>query len=87
MLRRVLFSKKPALVPEGTKVEPLEAEVSFSKFDAERLAKYREVCGWKRDDVPLTWPHVMASQLHLGLLSSPRFPVRLLGLVQWAHRG
>jgi hypothetical protein len=86
VLRRVLFSKKPALVPEGTKVEPLEAEVSFSKFDAERLAKYREVCGWKRDDVPLTWPHVMASQLHLGLLSSPRFPVRLLGLVHLANR-
>lgn len=86
LLTRVVWSGKPALVPDGAKVEPLEAEVSFPTFDPARLAKYREVCGWKRDDVPLTWPHVMASELHLDLLSCPKFPVKLLGLVHLANR-
>lgn len=86
LLTRVLFSGKPSLVPEGREVEPLEASTGPMRIDPTRLRAYREVTGWPREEVPLTFPHVMASALHLDLLSSPRFPVRLLGLVHLSNR-
>jgi acyl dehydratase len=36
--------------------------------------------------MPPTWPHVLATPLHLRMLASDAFPVRMLGLVHLAQR-
>lgn len=47
-----------------------------------RLARFRAVCGVTDASVlPLTWPQVLAGALHGALLSDPRVPFPLLGLV------
>jgi MaoC like domain len=56
------------------------------RIDGSHLRKYREVCGFSGDDVPVTYPHLLASGLHLGMLTSAQFPVRLLGLVHVGNR-
>ena len=80
-LLRVVFSRKSALVGSGQQVGRLEAHLGPVTLGGPRLEQYRAVCGFLPGGVPLTWPHVLVSGLHLDMLSSPRFPVRLLGLV------
>jgi acyl dehydratase len=51
---------------------------------AERLARYRRVCGFPDDEggaVPATFPHLLAFPLALRLMTSPAFPAPVLGLV------
>lgn len=60
----------------------LEATVSGVQVDAVTLRAYREVCGFKRgDSLPLTYPQVLASPLHLAVFSHPGFPFAPLGIV------
>lgn len=54
---------------EGVVVEPT------------RLAAYREVCGFRGDSVPATYPHVLAFPLHLAVLTDPSFPFPAIGTV------
>lgn len=35
--------------------------------------------------MPLTWPHVLATGLHLRMLLDPAFPVRVAGLIHLGH--
>ncbi|HZU59990.1 MAG TPA: MaoC/PaaZ C-terminal domain-containing protein, partial [Solirubrobacteraceae bacterium] len=50
--------------------------------DRERLASYDRVCGFPlRDQLPCTYPHVLAFPLHLQLMTDPAFPFPALGLV------
>jgi acyl dehydratase len=52
-------------------------------LNGERLARYREVCGYGSADtsVPPTYLHVVAFPLHLVLMTAHDFPFRALGLV------
>lgn len=46
------------------------------------LERYRAVCGFDADGfLPLTYPQVLATPLHLGLLGLPDFPYSVLGTV------
>ncbi|MBL8937337.1 MAG: hypothetical protein JNM69_22445 [Archangium sp.] len=84
---QALRSRKPALVPAGVTVPRLDATWAEVRVDAENLEQYRALCGFAGGEtLPLPYPHVMASALHLALLSSPGFPVRLLGLVHLSNR-
>jgi acyl dehydratase len=57
------------------------------EVDRERLAAYDRVCGFSlRDELPCTYPHVLAFPLHLTLLTDPSFPFPALGLVHIANR-
>jgi acyl dehydratase len=79
---RALAARKPASLPPGGEVPVLEARDVRRASDPRRLGAYRELCGFPPDGaLPLTWPHVLAAPLQLAVLSSPAFPVRLLGLV------
>jgi acyl dehydratase len=50
--------------------------------DRERLYAYDRVCGFPvRDQLPCTFPHVVAFPLHLQLMTDPAFPFPALGLV------
>lgn len=84
---RVALSRKPRLVPAGVAVPRLDAQWTDVCVDAERLRAYRALCGFGDDaGLPITFPHVMVSSMHLALLASPGFPVRLLGLVHLSNR-
>jgi acyl dehydratase len=50
--------------------------------EPERLARFRAVCGFAdASALPITWPQVVAGALHGALLSDPRVPFPLMGLV------
>jgi acyl dehydratase len=52
------------------------------RTDRARLAAYDRVCGFPlRDQLPPTYPHILAFPLHLRLMTDPTFPFPALGLV------
>jgi acyl dehydratase len=56
-------------------------------IDRERLSAYDRVCGFPlRDQLPATYPHILAFPLHLQLMTDPVFPFPALGLVHIANR-
>jgi acyl dehydratase len=51
------------------------------------LADYARVCGFPLGDaLPLTYPHVLAFPLQIGLMAARSFPLPLPGLVHVANR-
>jgi hypothetical protein len=84
---RVLAAQHPPHLPAGSVLPRLEARLTRIRIDTGQLARYRDLCGVPRagEHLPLAFPHVAATPLHLALLSSPGFPVRLLGLVHVAN--
>lgn len=80
---RVLAAQRPPQLADGAVLSRIEARQTRVAVDVSQLARYREVCGAQRDPahLPVAFPHLLATPLQLALLSSPAFPVRLLGLV------
>lgn len=79
---KVLIARRPALVAEGREVPTIEARIEGLAVNDGHLRGYRRVCGFAADGrLPLTYPHVLAMPLHMAMLTSDAFPVRLLGLV------
>lgn len=71
--------RKPKGVP---KLPELGVTVHNVRVSGEQLSQYREVCGFPDSHhLPITFPHVMAAALHLQLMTHPKFPLPLLGLV------
>ncbi|MCS6947110.1 MAG: hypothetical protein NZM12_05810, partial [Steroidobacteraceae bacterium] len=84
---RVLLARKPAWVRDGATVPPISAVLRRLRVDRSHLRAYRELCGYDADgQLPLPYPHVLAAALHLAVLASDAFPVRLLGLVHIRNR-
>lgn len=53
--------------------------------DRDEVARYARVCAFTlRDELPVTYPHVMSFPLQLALMASASFPFPLLGLVHIA---
>ena len=58
-----------------------------AELERNRVADYAHVCGFVlRNDVPGTYPHVLAFPLHLDLMTDRSFPFSVLGLVHIANR-
>jgi acyl dehydratase len=77
----VIGSRRPttAVLPH------LAIRVRGHRLQPVSLAGYREVCGFDRaDEVPITYPHVVAFPMHLALFSDPRFPFGAMGLLHVA---
>ena len=73
-------------MPAGGAVPRLEGRVTAVRARGGQLARYREVCGFADDGcLPITYPHVLAMPLQFAILTHPRFPVRLMGLVHLAN--
>jgi len=57
------------------------------EVDREHLAAYDRVCGFRlRDELPATYPHIVAFPLAMELLTDTSFPFPAMGLVHIANR-
>ncbi len=75
-----LVRGRPGELPD----ERREREV---EIDQDHLAEYDRVCGLRlSEQLPPTYPHVLAFPLSMELMTSRRFPFPLLGLVHVANR-
>lgn len=71
--------RKPA---PDVSIPPLETGLASLRADAKLLAAYNAVCGFTPGEtLPITYPQVMATPLHMHLMNQPGFPLPLLGLV------
>src|SRR5688572_6629136 len=71
---------RPVTLPAGT---------SSGEFavDLEHLMAYQQVCGFRKSEIlPATYPHVLAFDLALGLMTRPDFPFPVIGLVHIGNR-
>lgn len=58
-----------------------------SPIDRDRLAAYDRVCGFRlSDELPATYPHMLAFPLQLALMTDPSFPFPAIGLVHIHNR-
>ena len=69
--------------PQGKiEIPALEARLENVRADAKQLEGYNNVCGFTNSDLlPITFPQVMVTGLHMHLMTQPQFPLPLLGLV------
>ena len=76
----------PFLAGGGGEMPDLALELADVAVDRSRLAEYCRVCGFTmRDELPPTYPHVLAFPLHMALLTDSSFPFPAVGLVHVAN--
>ena len=81
-LPKMFFARRPTHVPKGQTLPLIEARIEGLSARPDNLESYRRVCGFAGDGkLPITYPHIMTMPLHVAMLTSDAFPVRLLGLV------
>lgn len=74
------FARRGSELPSTS----LDAEVVV---DPGHLARYNRVCGFGvRDELPITYPHVLGFPLQVALMTGRGFPFPLPGLVHLANR-
>ncbi len=84
---RGLIDRRPRLALAGTRPIDLEARVQQASANPAALAAYRSVCGFlPGESMPPTYPHILAAGVHLAMLGSRVFPVRLAGLIHLANK-
>jgi len=77
---RILFSRKPPFITDA--VPRIEGTIERFVVNRRHLTRYRKVCGDSDSSLlPITYPHVLATPLHLALIACEAFPVNLLGVV------
>jgi hypothetical protein len=82
---KILLARKPAFAT-GT-VPRIEAVLERFAVDRRHLARYRRVCGDSdSNELPITYPHVIATPVHLAMIACEAFPVSLLGVVHIRNR-
>jgi hypothetical protein len=87
MYPKIVASRKPSLVPEGGEVPRIEARLSKVVIDRKHLAAYSEICGAAAGaTLPIAYPHILATPLHLAMLGAEAFPVKLFGMVHVQNR-
>ena len=78
LLRAVLTRKRAP----ADALPQVRLRVQGVRASPERLARYRELCGFEVDGaLPPTYPQVLAGPLHATLLGRPDFPHPVMGLV------
>jgi acyl dehydratase len=77
----------PFLGGRGSELPDLRLTLADLRVEPDDLAAYAHVCGFSlRDELPATYPHVLAFGLHLALMADRRFPFGAVGLVHIANR-
>jgi len=77
----------PFIPGGGGEIPAVRLELDGVVADPDAVAAYAKVCGFAlRDDLPPTYPHVLAFPLHMALMSDSAFPFGAVGLVHIANR-
>lgn len=73
--------------PSGSSLPDTELVRTGIVVDPAHLAAYNTVCGFRlSDELPATYPHMLAFPLQMALMTEPGFPFPLLGMVHVANR-
>jgi acyl dehydratase len=81
------LSLLPFIPGGGGEIPEIELELVNVKADPQAVAAYARVCGFTlRDQVPPTYPHLLAFPLHMALMADGRFPFGAVGLVHVENR-
>lgn len=76
----------PGVGKKGGTLPDLTLTRTGVPIDPERVATYERVCGFQpHDHPPITYPHLLAFDLHLGLVTDPSFPFPAIGTVHLAN--
>ena len=79
--RRTLLGRRPGL-RAGDTLPPIEAHWRSARLSDANLNAYRDHCGIRGEPgLPMHYPHVLISPLHLRMLTEPEYPLGLLGSV------
>ena len=71
----------------GDDVPDLEFQLDGVAADPGEVAEYCRVCGFTvRNELPPTYPHILAFPLHMALLTDSSFPFGAVGLVHIGNR-
>src|ERR1700730_18935726 len=82
---KILRARNPARATDT--VPRIEAVLDRFAVDRRHLARYRRVCGDSDSaELPITYPHVIATPVHLAMIACEAFPVSLLGMVHTRNR-
>jgi acyl dehydratase len=77
----------PFLPGGGGDVPQLELELTGVRADPAAVAAYAKVCGFAlRDQLPPTYPHVLAFPLDMAVMADGSFPFGAVGLVHVENR-
>ncbi|MER7280683.1 MaoC/PaaZ C-terminal domain-containing protein [Dactylosporangium sp. NPDC000244] len=72
--------------PRGGTLPERELRLDEVRVDLAHLAEYDRACGFRlRDELPATYPHVLAFPLALALMTAADFPFPVLGVVHVAN--
>jgi acyl dehydratase len=75
-------SRLPFVAGSGNEIPDLSLVLNDVSVDRDRLAAYCRVCGFSlRDELPATYPHMLAFPLQLALMTDGSFPFPAVGLV------
>jgi hypothetical protein len=73
--------------PAGSALPDTELVRTGVVVDPAHLAAYNTVCGFRlSDELPATYPHMLAFPLQMALMTEQGFPFPLLGMVHVANR-
>jgi acyl dehydratase len=80
-------SRLPFVPGRGKDVPDLELSLAGVRPDPDAVAAYARVCGFSlRDQLPPTYPHVLAFPLHMAVMADGSFPFGAVGLVHVENR-
>jgi hypothetical protein len=77
----------PFLPGGGGEIPEIELTLDGVRAEPEAVAAYDRVCGFPlRDQLPPTYPHVLAFPLHMAVMADGGFPFGAVGLVHLENR-
>src|SRR2546421_12655987 len=84
---RAMLRKLPGIGGGERSLPEEEVALTGVEIDRDHLAAYDRVCEFRlRDELPVTYPHVIAFPLHMKLMTESSFPFPVVGLVHIENR-
>jgi acyl dehydratase len=84
---RSALRRLPGLGRDEPELPDTELRLPDLEVDRDELAAYDRVCGFRlRDELPPTYPHILAFPLSMQLMTGSDFPFPVIGMVHIRNR-